>query len=343
MATTHSAAGPPHIGSYEIFGRLAEGRDTVIWAATLRRTRGFVRTFAIKSTKAQAAALETKRAALFREAAIGGVLDHPALGRTVDVGIYDSRPYLVCELIRGWSLRSVMATASLTRIPIPLAAVLSILHKTAEGIHYLHEVRGRDGRSLGLVHRAIDDGNVMVARPGYTKLIDFGLATPSAVEAAPPLSGADVTEFSAPEVSSTAEFDRRADVFSLGALLDALSRRMPTECPKDLRAVISRATAEQPRNRFGNARDFQRSLEAVAMARDIPLSTSATTRFLDHLFATTIRPGQHGLPGLAEANRDARPEPSLGRTRVRVTRPGRSQVSQLSFSRPRPRRHTTGC
>lgn len=367
MVTTHSAAGPPRIDDYEVFGRLADGEETTIWAANLRRVGGFSRSVAVKCLKAQLANQPMKRGAVFREAAIGATLDHPGLVQTVDAGVWDGRPYLVCALIRGWNLRSIMATASLTRTPIPLASVLSIIHGAADGAHYLHEMRGRDGRSLGLVHRAIDDSNLIVARAGYAKLIDFGSTTPTAFENAPALTGRDVTDFVAPELLTQGARDRRCDVFSLGVTLAVLADHLPHECPDDLRAVIDRATAEQPRNRFGNARDLQRSIEAVAIARDIPVSTAATAKLLDHLFSPTTRnqrvagsaaakpaprpatrapsaPQASSIPGLTRAQEDREqrgPDPSLGRTRVRVTRGGRSGVSHPGYSRPRQRRHTS--
>lgn len=356
MVTTNSAAGPPRIDNYEVFGRLAEGHDTVVWAANARRTVGFVRPFAIKCLKLAAAKVDGKRKSLIREAAIGAALDHPALGQVIDVGVWDGRAYMVCELIRGWNLRSVLATAALTRTPVPLAAALSLIHTAAEGAHYLHELRGRDGRSLGLVHRAIDDGNLLVARAGYAKLIDFGLTTPTAFETAEPLRGRECTKFSAPELSSHATCDRRADVYGLGVALAAIARRMDDDCPKDLRAVISRAVSEHPRNRFGSARDLQRSLEAVAMARDIPLSTAATARFLEGLYSPSEQPAPRAplrsveapqaraMPGLDDARR-GKPAvpPTLGRTRVRVTRGGRSPVQSLGFNGTFTRRHSTGC
>jgi serine/threonine protein kinase len=338
------AASPPRIGPYEVFGRLADGTESVVWAATSRRGAGFVRTHAIKCLKATAAGKRLRKAAFAFEAAIGGAIDHPNLLAVQDVGSWDGRPYLVTDLVRGWNLRSILATADLTRTPIPLAAVLAIIHAAAEGVHYLHELVGHGGRPLRLIHRAVDDTNLMVARAGFVKLLDYGFAGPVHAEPMTPITGRAITDFTAPELIGHRQVDRRADVYGLGVALARLGERMPFECPDDLRSVLARATADRARDRFSSARDLQRALEAVALARDVSISASNTARLLDRLFSPTNRPDQTTLPGLEGARLAPRKVvPNAGRTRVRVTRGGPSQVSGLRYVQGRPRRHTTGC
>ncbi len=342
--TSNSAAGPPLIGPYEVFGRLHDGREAAVWAATFRGPGGFARSVAIKCLKPSAAARGDLRKAFLYEAALGGAIDHPGVTQVLDVGVWDGRPFFVTELVRGWPLRSVMATAELTRTPLPLDAVLHIAHAAAESLHYLHELRGPGGRALGMIHRAVDDTNLMVARAGFVKLIDFGLATPSAVEHAAPLRARETTPFSAPELVGQRPIDRRADVFGLGVVIEQLADRLSGGCPDDLRAVLDRAAAPKPRDRFSSARDLQRSLEAVAMARDLWLLTANTRRYLEHLFAPAPRTQASSMPGLDDARRGAPrvPVPNGGRTRVRVTR-GTSHASGLRSMPVRRRRLSTGC
>ena len=342
--TSNSAAGPPLIGPYEVFGRLHDGREAAIWAATFRGPGGFARSVAIKCLKPGPAARGDMRRSFLYEAALGGTIDHPGVTQVLDVGVWDGRPFFVTELVRGWPLRSVIATAELTRTLLPLDAVLHIAHAAAESLHYLHELRGPGGRPLGMIHRAIDDTNLLVARAGFVKLIDFGLAVPSASEQPMPLRSREATDFTAPELVGRRPIDRRADVFGLGVLIENLARQVGGGCPDDLRAVIDRAAAPKPRDRFSSARDLQRSIEAVAMARDLWLSTANTRRYLEQLFAPAPRARASSLPGLDDVRRIAPrvPVPNGGRTRVRVTR-GTSHASGMRSMPVRRRRLSTGC
>lgn len=328
---------PPRIGPYAVFGRIADGQRSVVWAATTRQMGGFAKTVAIKCLKPDAALISEERREFLFEATVGGAMDHPNLVPVFDVGVWEGRPYMVMELVKGWTLRSVLATAELTRVTIPLAAALAILHTAAEGLHFLHCLRGRDGRALRLVHRAVDDTNILVARAGYAKVIDFGLTAPTALQLPEPLGGRERTPMRAPELEGLRPIDCRADIYALGMLLERLCDQMYLPFSDDLRAVVARAAAHKPHNRFDNARDFQRSLEAVSAARDLTIAPAAAARFLEQLFSPAQRPAPPeppraapaSLPGLAEARRaPRRPAPNGGRTRVRVTR-GRSSVTAM--------------
>jgi serine/threonine protein kinase len=344
---------PPRIGPYNVFGRIAEGQRSVVWAATAKQHGSFAKTVAIKCMKPDAALDTGERKAFMFEATVGGAMDHPNLVHVFDVGVWEGRPYMVMELVKGWTLRSVLATAELTRNAIPLPAALAMVHSAAEGLHFLHRLRGRDGGTLGLVHRDVDDTNVLVARAGYAKLIDFGLAAPTNGDPPAPLGGRERTPMRAPELEGHRPIDCRADIYALGMLLERLCDQMYLPFSDDLRAVVARAASHKPHNRFDNARDFQRSLEAVASARDLTIAPSAAAHFLERLFSPTPREAARvvtpapalapmHLPGLAQAQKSVRRMvPNGGRTRVRVTR-GRSSVTAMrSVIRPK-RRASTG-
>ncbi|HUH02892.1 MAG TPA: protein kinase [Kofleriaceae bacterium] len=339
----------PRIGPYEVFGRIADGHRSVVWAATARRhLGGFAKTVAIKCLKPAAAQLAEERQAFMFEATLAAGMDHPNLIHVFDVGVWEGRPYMVMELVKGWTLRSLLATAELTRVSIPLPAALAMIYSAAEGLHFVHGMRGRDGRRLRLVHRDVDDTNILVARAGYAKVTDFGFATPTAIEHAEPLSGRERTAMRAPELEGLRPVDCRADIYALGMILERFCDQMDLPFSDDLRAVVARAAAHKPHNRFDNARDFQHSLEAVAAARDLTIAPAAAARFLEQLFAPAQRPAPaasppaaSALPGLADARRGARrPIPNGGRTRVRVTR-GKSSVTAMRSVIPK-RRATTG-
>jgi serine/threonine protein kinase len=321
----------------------------VVWAATAKQHGSFAKTVAIKCMKPDAALDTHERRAFMFEATLGGAMDHPNLVHVFDVGVWEGRPYMVMELVKGWTVRSILATAELTRAVLPLPAALAMLHSAAEGLYFLHRLRGRDGRMPKLVHRDLDDTNILVARAGYAKLIDFGYAIPTAIEQPEPLSGRERTAMRAPELEGLRPIDCRADIYALGMLLERMCDQMHLPFSNDLRAVVARAAAHKAHNRFDNARDFQRSLEAVASARDLTIAPSAAEQFLEGLFSPTPREDPREqphavtppprtpeptraplhLPGLEQAQKSVRRlVPNGGRTRVRVTR-GRSSVTAM--------------
>ena len=150
-----------------------------------------------------------------REARALERLDHPAIVRLLDEGAHDGVPYLVLDLVEGEPLSRVierrpLAEDEVQRMGIALAGALAHAH------------------GLGIVHRDVKPGNVLVDRDGYAHLTDFGIARlvdSSAV--------ADLTEtglvigtaaYLAPEQVRGEPVGPEADVYSLGlVVLEAIT------------------------------------------------------------------------------------------------------------------------
>ncbi|WKU05197.1 serine/threonine-protein kinase [Micromonospora sp. HUAS LYJ1] len=193
-------------------------------------------------------------------------LDHPRLVRVHAVGeLPDGRPYAVLALADGGSLRDRLAAGT---PPVPPA--LALLDDIAAGVAVLHRER--------VVHRDLTPGNVLftsTADGERVVIADLGLA--KALAAASGLTArAGTPGYMAPEQDDPlAVVDTRSDVFGLGRLgLRLLGGPGPRPCldgvPAPVVAVLRRATAPHPADRYPDADAFRAALRRAAGPPDGP-------------------------------------------------------------------------
>ncbi len=178
--------------------------------------------------------------ALLREARVLAGLEHPGLVPVHDAGrLADGRAFYVMKLVRGDRL-----DAHLARVPL-LPERLRLFLRVCEPVAFAH--------AHGILHGDLKPSNVMVGPFGEVLVLDWGLARalapPVGESTAPGATG--TPGFMAPEQASGGAVDARADVFGLGALLDASLRIAPApRRPKALAAIVARATAEDRNGRY---------------------------------------------------------------------------------------------
>ncbi len=204
------------LGPYEILAPLGAGGMGEVYKA--RDTR-LHRDVAIKVLPERVAKDPEALARFEREARAIAALSHPNILAIHDFGTQAGVAYAVTELLEGETLserlaRGPMPTESLGRIGAEICAALTAAHRK------------------GIVHRDLKPSNVMLAKSGV-KLLDFGLAKPSAVRLGEELTSAqtqtpDVTRegsivgtlsYMSPEQLEGKPVDARSDIFSLGATL----------------------------------------------------------------------------------------------------------------------------
>jgi serine/threonine-protein kinase len=244
--------------------------------------------FAVKTVSPQYASDARVCTMFVKEASLAASIDHPNVVRLYDVGLQDDVPFFVMEWIDGFSLREIARTVTDTGERVSPAIALRIASDLCSGLHAAHELRGDDGHELGLVHRDVSPHNVLVTREGLAKLIDFGVA-----KARDLATGEDASicgglkgkvRYMAPEQALEKEIDRRADLFSVGAIVyQLLTGRAPFEGPNELAIINSllstnpvyvpdtvpepvqwilrRALARRPEQRFADAAEMQNAIE----------------------------------------------------------------------------------
>jgi serine/threonine-protein kinase len=166
-------------------------------------------------------AREPRRVDMFlREAKLAAMLDHPNVVRAFDFGELEGELYLAMEYVEGQPLsRLLRALAEAGEPALDPALAAYVLAEVCEGLHAAHELRGDDGKPLGLVHRDVSPQNIMIGYDGSVRLLDFGVAK---IEAESQTKTGEVkgkTAYMSPEQAMGDDVDRRSDLFGVGAVL----------------------------------------------------------------------------------------------------------------------------
>src|SRR6185503_9421459 len=147
-------------------------------------------------------------------------ISHANVAQVFELGKDTESYWLAMEYVHGEPLREItrLFEESGTRMQPNLAA--RICADAAEGLHAAHELRGKSGQLLGLVHRDVTPHNLFLTYEGYTKVVDFGIAKVAdrlSSTRAGTLKGK--LAYMSPEQVRGAEVDRTTDVFALGVVL----------------------------------------------------------------------------------------------------------------------------
>jgi len=219
-------------------------------------------------------------------------LAHPNIVEVLDFGRGESRDYfLVLELVDGVDLGRLHRGFTARGELLPIALSLYIAAQVLRGLHHAHAKSGGEGGWL--VHRDVSPGNVLLSTAGEVKVADFGvalIARPADGERVPRVTGlVGKPQYMAPEQYDGADIDPRADLFSVGVMLFFLltdtvpfegatlaeqqdaahrgdfgrARDHRAEVSPELDALLRRALAPSPRDRFPDARAMVQAIEAL--------------------------------------------------------------------------------
>jgi serine/threonine protein kinase len=251
------------------------------------------------------------------EARLAASLNHQNVAQVFEVGEEGGIHYLAMEYVHGQDMRALLAKAGGQGTRIPLELALTVVAGAAAGLHHAHERRGPDGTPLGIVHRDVSPSNIMIGYDGAVKLLDFGIAKATA-RSVETQSGIIKGKFAymAPEQCRGRDVDRRSDVFSLGIILYEISTQhrcfradsdfdtmhrivtgdvvRPTRIvqgyPQALEAIVMKALAIDPAQRYQSAGMLLEALENFAVASRMSLSTMGLGRFMRDMFGEVSEP-----------------------------------------------------
>jgi len=263
------------LGPYEIVAPIGAGGMGEVYEA--RDTR-LDRTVAVKVLPAHVAVDPDRRSRFEREARTIARLSHPNILSIHDVGEADGVRFIVTELVDGEPVRG----------PLPVRRLLDVATQIADGLAAAHEA--------GVVHRDVKPDNVLLARDGRVKLLDFGLAREDPRDS----DGSGVTQtvtsagtvlgtvaYMSPEQARALPADARSDQFSFGLVLyelatgrqafvrDSAAQTLTAiieadpdleplaALPAPLRWIIERCLAKDPGGRYASTADLYRDLRQL--------------------------------------------------------------------------------
>src|SRR5690242_21842366 len=195
------------IGGYRLESSVGEGGMGTVYRALDTKLNRPVAIKFLSDELADAAA----RRRFQREAQMASSLNHPHILTVHDIGEFEGRQYIVTEFVDGGTLKDWAKAEKRSWWQI-----VELLTGVADGLAAAH--------TAGILHRDIKPGNILVAKNGYAKLADFGLAKLDASVARE--ETATLTNvvmgtipYMSPEQASGEALDARSDIFSFGVVL----------------------------------------------------------------------------------------------------------------------------
>jgi serine/threonine-protein kinase len=293
VSTAKKVKGPQDLvivpaGRYKALKKLAETQSAELFLAEHVGVSGLRRLHVLKRLRTPLSGEAAFRVTLAETAREAMALHHGNLVGVLDGGDASGRPFIVLELVEGWSLDQLMWRARTAQHPLPWQLAVYLAIEAARGLAFLHRPAHGPLRE-GVVHGDISPMSVLLSEHGELKLGDWCVAHARARQ-----SGEAVTvgkaPFASPELALAEPADSRSDLFALGSLLywlladvppfrgngerEILSRVEAIDCapllqlrpalPKELTRVVTTAMQRDPGHRFQTAGELRAALEAVS-------------------------------------------------------------------------------
>jgi serine/threonine-protein kinase len=301
------------LGKYTLIRKLATGGMAEVFLARADGPMGFAKKCVVKRILPHFNDDQRFIQMFLGEARLAAELNHPNLVQIFDFGEAHGQYYLAMEYIDGANLRVLNQAARRVAGPISFALAARIIALAAEGLHYAHELRDESGQFLNLVHRDISPDNILVARNGSVKVVDFGIAKASTQ---PHLTKSGMIKgkmaYMPPEQLAREPLDRRADLFALGivfyelitggmpfdatsevSIIQAIMSQKPLEratvyrpdCPPELEAIITKCLEKDVSKRYPSCVELQADLETFIRSTGQTVGTREVAQLVETVFA----------------------------------------------------------
>jgi eukaryotic-like serine/threonine-protein kinase len=293
-STSGQLIGSVLLGRYRVVRELAKGGMGVVYLARAEGAVGFVKPYVIKLVLPEHSDNQRFINMFVREATILSNLRHPGIVSVVELGERedDGALVMVLEYVRGYHLGQWAKFVRLTQRTIPTANLLQLMIEVLDALHYAHTMVHPDGKPMHIVHRDVSPSNILLDEDGRARLLDFGVARMrgSNGDYHTQVKGfVGKLMYSAPELFAESEASAQSDLYSCAVVLheillgrntfrgetqaSTLNRVLHhaperievirSDVPRGLDAVLKKALAKHPRDRFADARAFAAALRTL--------------------------------------------------------------------------------
>ncbi|RKH68500.1 serine/threonine protein kinase [Corallococcus aberystwythensis] len=337
--STAPTESPRFFGRYELVHLLGQGGMGEVYLAKLSGAAGFEKPCIVKTILP---GLVKDRQFLDRfhhEAKVLVHLVHSSIAQVYDMGEADGTYYMALEYVAGVDLGYLLEQARVQGRAVPAPVALYIGQRMAEGLGYAHRKTGSDGEPLGIVHRDVSPHNVMVSYEGEVKVIDFGLAKSTArSKYTLPSTVMGKLGYMSPEQVRAEPLDHRSDIYScavvvwemlagrglvphgtVGEMMAAMSHPVVPplvdfrpDVEPSLEAVLRRALAPSPADRYARADEFARALNAELLRSGSPIGAEEVGEFVRALCPEAFAEQRKLTSGVHGERRTPSPAPRGG-------------------------------
>jgi eukaryotic-like serine/threonine-protein kinase len=274
-------------GRYRILGRVGSGGMADVWLAD---DTELGRRVALKILHERFAQDREFVHRFYREASSAAGLQHPNVVNIFDRGEVDGTYYIAMEYVEGSSLKELIARG------LTVGEAIEVTRQLLTAARFAH--------AHGIVHRDLKPQNVLIDQEGRLRVTDFGIARAGASEITQTGSVMGTAQYLSPEQAQGLDVTPASDLYSVGVILyEALTGRVPFQgdsavavalkqvseqplppsrinpaVPPALDAVVLRALAKDPVNRFASADEFAAALDAAEADPATP-AAGDTARF----------------------------------------------------------------
>jgi len=301
-------------GRYQLLELIGKGGMAEVFRASAPGLKGFDRVFVVKRIRPDKSDSPKFVQAFCEEARITALLHHPNIVQVYDFGQIDGAYFMVMEYLSGRDLSTIMRAIRARKGAMPPSVAVFVAREIARALHHAHTLVLPDGSPGGIVHRDVTPSNIMLLESGGVKILDFGIARAVEVARGPAADGnpprlAGKLSYLSPELVRGTAVDHRSDIFSLGVALwemvagqrlfatdneDETLRNVLTQpiaepsrrrdgIPAKLDAIVARALAREPADRYESAAAFADALDQFLV--EVPLPEGAIPDLLDDLFS----------------------------------------------------------
>jgi serine/threonine-protein kinase len=294
------------LGRYRILLLLAKGGMGAVYLARVEGAAGFAKPVIVKRMLPHLSDAADKKARFVREAQILSHLRHPGIVSVIDFGKQEDAHVMVLEYVHGFHLGQWLKYCSRKMRQLPWEAAVLVLLKVLSALQYAHTQTRSDGSRAGIIHRDISPSNILIDVDGNVLLADFGIARVDAEQSTQEQTGEGMFNgklpYAAPELFANKKASASSDIYACGVVLyqalagvnpfsarevSSIVQRVLTvvppnistqrpDVPVELDAVVSKALAKEPSNRFASADEFASALRSILRVSETALIAQMT-------------------------------------------------------------------